>query len=410
MTTPEPTPGSPTTPRLGPRPLAMHLMMAHAVWLSSIVALPLLRSGSTSWKLIGPLDALRDDLEKAPADALCRAIADEVRRRSGRMLDGIEVYRRHDYRRSLGDPRILWREHETRLVDYGPPDGRPILFVPSLVNRGYILDLSPRRSLLRWLAEHGMRPLLVDWGRPGTLARRYTLTDYIAGRLDRALNAALTIVGGPIPAAGYCMGGTLLAALAQRRAEDLSALVMLATPWDFHAEDADRVHRQATAVAAMLAWVEQWGELPVDALQALFSSLDPLLVAKKFAKFAGLDPASDKAEAFVALEDWLNDGVPLAGPVAKECLAGWYGDNTPARGHWQIAGEPVDPACLHQPSLHLIPSQDRIVPPASARALAAAMPNAEVLQPPLGHIGMMVGGGAERHVWRPLADWLAAQA
>ena len=201
----------------------------------------------------------------------------------------------------------------------------------------------------------------------------------------------------------------MLAALAQRRPNELSALVMLATPWDFHAEDADRVQRQAAAVATMLAWAEQWGELPVDALQALFASLDPLLVAKKFAKFAGLDPASHKAESFVALEDWLNDGVPLAGPVAKECLTGWYGDNTPARGRWQIAGEPVDPARLPQPSLHLIPSQDRIVPPASARALASAMPNAEVMQPPLGHIGMMVGGGAERYVWQPLADWLAAQ-
>jgi polyhydroxyalkanoate synthase len=62
----------------------------------------------------------------------------------------------------------------------------------------------------------------------------------------------------------------------------------------------------------------------------------------------------------------------------------------------------------------MIPAQDRIVPPASAQALAKALsdavPGTETLVPRLGHIGMMVSGGAEAQVWRPLADWLAARA
>lgn len=66
----------------------------------------------------------------------------------------------------------------------------------------------------------------------------------------------------------------------------------------------------------------------------------------------------------------------------------------------------VDPGRIACPSLHLIPSRDRIVPPPSSQALAAATPGADVLQPPLGHIGMMVGSAAPVDVWVPIADWL----
>ena len=119
---------------------------------------------------------------------------------------------------------------------------------------------------------------------------------------------------------------------------------------------------------------------------------------------------SDEAEAFVALEDWLNDGVALAAPVARECLLGWYGDNTPARGVWRVAGEAIDPTRIELPTLVAIPESDRIVPPQSAQALARAIPGAEVLEPASGHIGMVVGRRAEKGLWRPLGDWLVAHA
>jgi polyhydroxyalkanoate synthase len=271
---------------------------------------------------------------------------------------------------------------------------------------------------LRWLAGQGLRPLLVDWDRPGPEERRFTLTDYIAGRLEAALDAVRAETGaetGTRPAViGYCMGGLLALALALRRQDDVSGLALLATPWDFHAGAGADAGAQAALVAAALPGLaplmEARGELPVDIIQGLFAGLDPQLVLRKFLAFAGLDPDSPKAAAFVALEDWLNDGVALSAPVARECLGGWYGENAPARGAWRVAGQVVDPRRLARPSLCMIPAQDRIVPPASARALAQALPGTETLTPRLGHIGMVVSAGAETQVWRPLADWLAARA
>ena len=148
------------------------------------------------------------------------------------------------------------------------------------------------------------------------------------------------------------------------------------------------------------------GMMPTDMVQSYFALLDPLSVLKKFNAFGRLDPAGEKAGRFVALEDWLNDGVPLTAPVALECLMGWYGANETAQGLWRVAGQPVDPGKIDLPTLALVPGQDRIVPPASALPLAQAIPGCEIRQPALGHIGMVVAGGAPKQLWEPLAEWL----
>jgi len=401
--------------RLGPRPLPLHLMTAAWTCLTSFGALPLLKHGSLPWKpeLQADAAALMAELARVEPARFAGALNDEVRRLLDQLAAGIQAYRRHPYRRSLGTPPAIWSEGTTRLVDYGADgaDGLPILVVPSLINRAYVLDLSQRRSLLRWLAERGFRPFLVDWDRPGDVERGFSLSDYIAGRLETALDAVLARTGRRPAVLGYCMGGLLATALAQRRQHDLSGLVLLATPWDFHAGARFRFNQIMPLMApGLAASLEVWRELPTDILQTLFFSLDPYLVIRKFRQFAQMDPASPKAEAFVALEDWLNDGIPLAGPVARECLIGWYGDNLPERRLWRIAGRPVDPEQIALPTLMLVPSRDRIVPPASAAALLPAIPGAIAISPPLGHIGMVVAEAAPQHAWRPVAEFLDSAA
>jgi polyhydroxyalkanoate synthase subunit PhaC len=143
----------------------------------------------------------------------------------------------------------------------------------------------------------------------------------------------------------------------------------------------------------------------------LFWSLDPWLAVKKFGRFLAMDQASDTARDFVLLEDWLNEGAPLAGPVARECLVGWYGENVPGRGAWVVGGRKIVPKKIKTPSLVMIPSGDRIVPPASAIALVdpkRGLKNATRIDLPLGHIGMVVSGRARELCWTPLIDWLTA--
>ncbi|MFL5281766.1 MAG: hypothetical protein ACJ8AW_12435, partial [Rhodopila sp.] len=146
--------------------------------------------------------------------------------------------------------------------------------------------------------------------------------------------------------------------------------------------------------------------LSVDLLQTLFALLDPWGVADKYRAFARMPQDSERARLFVALEDWVNDGVPLAAEVARSCLRAWYGENAPALGRWRIAGLAVEPRAITAPTFVAIPGRDRIVPPESALPLAKLIPGAVLHQPAAGHIGMAAGARAEAALWRPLLAWL----
>ena len=393
-------------PRQGPRPLSLHMALAMWAWTGSLSALPLAQRGLLRWMPTLSADAARliPALEAADPQTLAHAVAAEATDRAAVLTQAIEAYRSHPYRRDVVDPEPLARFGAAALRDYGGT-GAPTLFVPSLVNRAYILDLSRRRSLLRWLGGAGTHPYLLDWGDPGAAEKAFSVGDYVAGPLQAALAALCDRHGGPVHLVGYCMGGNLALAAALLYPHHVRTLALLATPWDFHAERGSAAWLLEPG-GAIDQTVAALGELPVDLLQAFFASFDPLLAARKFRAFAAMPPDSAAAEDFVALEDWLNDGVPLAGPVARECFVRWYGDNEPGTGRWTVAGTRIDPARLACPAFVVLPGDDRIVPPRSASALAAALPSPRVHAPAAGHVGMVVGGAAGAALWAPLQDWL----
>src|SRR5262245_58008473 len=329
-------------PRMGPRPLPLHLGTALMTWASSESAWQLWKSGSPASKqnsATPELAGLLKEIAARGADRFEAALHREIGRRMDRLAEGVLAYRRHPFHRSLENPPAAWSEGNTRLLDYGAThrgararSARAVLVVPSLINRWEVLDLTAEKSLLRAMAAQGLRPYLVDWGTPDADERRFDSTAYVA-RLERAL-AFITRRARRAPAVmGYCMGGTLTVALAALQPRRVAGLALLAAPWDFHADRTG--HAFLLSAGPMLARVaDQVGELPVDVLQTLFWSLDPWLAVKKFGRFLGMDQQGSSAREFVLLEDWLNEGAPLAGPVARECLVGWYGDNTPATGRW----------------------------------------------------------------------------
>jgi poly(3-hydroxyalkanoate) synthetase len=347
--------------------------------------------------------------EAAP-NAAVEAVAAAATERLGAFFAGLDRYRRHAFRRDPPRAALAWQRGDTRLWDYAPGGGAPALFVPSLVNRGYVLDLLPGRSLLEFAVAQGVRPFLVDWGEMAA-ERDFDLTGFVAERLEPALAHVAALAAAPeVPVVGYCMGGNLALALALQQPQRVRRLSLLATPWDFHAERPSQAKALADTMAPLLPRFRAAGALPVDVLQTLFVALDPLLGVRKLRRFARLAPGSAEERDFVALEDWLNDGAPLPIRVAEECIAGWYGENTPGRGVWRIAGAPIRPERYDGAAQIIVPDADRIVPPAGALALAAAMPGAELRRAASGHIGMMTGRKAETDTWRPVAEFLRRTA
>lgn len=404
---------TPITPRAhqGPRPLALHIATMTAFSMSSIAALPNLKNASSFWSdaCREKAGALADAVAAAGERDFIAAVERECRERHHLFAEGVRRYRA--FERPYREPQysIAWQAGTTVLRDYGAAgsEAPAVMIVPSLVNRADVLDLGCGRSFTEALSARGFRPLLVDWDAPGPAERPFDLTDYITKRLEPALAAAIDINGGrPVAVAGYCMGGDLALALAARQPSRIAGLALLATPWDFHAGDKLQTDMLAASLPALEFAIDTLGELPVDVLQAMFTGLDPWMTPAKFIRFAKLDRTSPAAHLFVALEDWLNDGVPLVGGVARECLRGWYVDNTTAEEKWEIAGEPVRPGNIGVPTIAFVPGNDHIVPPASAGALAEAIPGCDARSVSAGHIGMVTGSRANELLIEPLSAWL----
>ena len=403
-----------TTPRLGPRPLALHLGLATTTVASSLASLPLRHQEETS-----SLPQLPDSFDSAlnaaatNGDAeMLQTLADQGSGLVQDMIDGIRLYHLHPYRRVSRDRPVIWQAGSTVILD-GAPDAPvtapTVLLVPSLVNRAYVLDLMPGRSLVDYLAECGIRPLVLDWQAPGMQEREFDVSDYVTQRICPAIEfVAKTYPKTPLHLAGYCMGGTLAVAAAFRQPGEIRSFIAIASPWDFHAE----IGGQAKI---LLGQREMWanilagfGELPVDLLQTLFASLDPNLGLRKFSKFAKMDMSSEQAQEFVAIEDWLNDGYPLVKGVAADVFNKWYDQNEPEIGSWMVDGSIVRPQDIRVPSLIAVPRTDKIVPRPSALALASVLPSATVITPPSGHVGMMTGRQAKDGLWRHMGEWILA--
>lgn len=303
------------------------------------------------------------------------------------------------YQATLRSPRppampVAARSGRVTLTDFGG-GGAPVVFVPSLINPPHVLDLAEDNSLLRWLATQGMRPLLVDWGWPEPGERDLG----IAGHVETLLLPLLRNLGEPVSLVGYCLGGTMALAAAARL--PVRSLTLIAAPWHF-----DGFSRHARADIAAL-WTqarpaaELLGAVPMEILQAGFWRLDPAKTIRKFEDFGALPEGDPRATAFIALEDWANDGPPLTLASGRDLLANLFGANVTGRGEWIVDGRAVDPAALACPVFDIASTRDRIVPAASAARIG------DRLELDLGHVGMIVGGKGRAALWQPLARWLS---
>ncbi|MBE7635697.1 alpha/beta fold hydrolase [Sneathiella sp. P13V-1] len=399
--------------RIGPRPMGLHLGLGSLTVTSSVAALPLAQIGNFPWlpELEEEADALSAKLQQFTLPELMLAVGKMGQSRLSGMLTGIQKYHRHPYRRKISDHKIIWKQQGCCLQEFADKKlslGAPLVFlVPSLVNRSYILDLKENRSFAAFLQSKGFRAVLLDWGVPEGDVASFSLADYFNNILFPAFEFLKSAYPeSPKHLLGYCMGGTMSVAVAERYQSDLTSFMAVAAPWDFHAGLGEVGKTMFSATQQWQQVIATFGNLPVDILQTFFTALDPNLCMKKFNMFNQMDMSSERAEDFVALEDWLNDGVPLAGKVAMECLGSWYGDNAPHKGEWILGDNPVCPQNITIPSMIAVPKSDKIVPPQSALSLAEQLENATIVTPPSGHVGMMAGARACSGLWSNVTEWI----
>ena len=399
--------------RRGPHPLALHVASATQNWTGAATALPLFHLGGLQIhpELKEQSDNLRRKIAGCDLEQLQFLVLKKAQTRLSETLAGLRAYQDHTYVRDMPAVPVFHQIGTTKLLDYGaglPGDSPITIAVPSLVNPAYILDLRKDHSLMRFLGQQNIHPYLLDWTAPGTKEKDFGLEDYILKRLIPLIRAVHQHHGRKIHLLGYCMGGNLSLAAARILQDEhiLESLTLIATPWDFHADQPAHLAALTTQFLKMDSLSQSEQTVTLNIMQLFFFSLDPTLSDRKFRRFAALDPASSNARDFVAIEDWANDGSPLAPGVARDCLSHWYLDNLPDKNRWSIGGKLINPAHLNLPGHIITPTSDRIVPAASAKALQGKLPRYHHTTIPGGHVSMIAGKDAKTILWPKLASYL----
>jgi polyhydroxyalkanoate synthase len=282
----------------------------------------------------------------------------------------------------------------------------PILLVPSLINRWYVLDLRPGASLVEALVGAGFDVWLLDWGIPEA-EDRYLDWDAVLRRLGRAVRRVLREAGRPrLSLLGYCMGGTLTAIHAAQHPDALDALVTLAAPIDF--AEGGMLRRMVDPRWFDAGAIADAGNVAPSQMQAGFVALRPTLEAAKLAQLPELAIDPEARDAFLALEAWAGDNIPFPAEAYRRYIGELYQGNQLVAGTHRANGAAVSLGAIRCPVLAITASRDAICPPAAAAALLRHVGSQEtaVLEVPGGHVGAVVGRRAAAEMYPALIRWL----
>jgi polyhydroxyalkanoate synthase len=307
----------------------------------------------------------------------------------------------------------VYREDKLTLYRYRPLAESaglpPVLIVYALVNRPYMMDLQPDRSLIRRLLERGIDVYLIDWGYPDGADRYTNLDDYINGYLHRCLGEVLRAHSIPSTTLlGVCQGGTFSLCYAALHPERVRNLITMVTPVDFQTPDnLLACWARGLDVDALVA---AHGVVPGDVLNAAYVSLLPFrLLQQKYVNL--LDSGGDQAqmENFMRMEKWIFDSPAQAGAAFAQFTRWFFQENRLLRGTLEIGGRRVDLKRITQPVLNIYGKQDHLVPPAASTALEPLVGSSDyaALGLDVGHIGMYVSGRSQRELPEAIAYWLS---
>lgn len=343
--------------------------------------------------------------------------ADASTARLGHMLSGIEKWRNHPYQRQSCKRPVIWEGHGATLKDFATGKSGPrILVMPSLINKANILDLTPDTTFLGYLAENGLRPALIDWGNAAQDPQINSIDDYMEKIIMPAFEHLASESNDPPNVLGYCIGGTLAIGLASQRPSEIAKLALIGAPWNFQdlkgVSLALKTYAERTGLMTLRHKLDSlghvFGAVPASLFQHLFAILSPMQALQKFARFDQIDQRSNAAEIFVAVEDWLAEGVPVSVEAAKTILVDWYIENKTASGDWNLLGTPVEPKHLTCKTMIIAGRKDHIVPPALSKPLLSEVQNASFCDVDMGHVGMVLGRNSKKFVGKPLIKFFSS--
>lgn len=265
--------------------------------------------------------------------------------------------------------KVIHRNAMMELIQYSPQTQKvksvPLLIIPPWINKYYILDLSPKNSLVAWLVQQGITVFMISWVNPNTAHRDNSLEDYLTfGPLEAIKVIQQQCKVPQVNTLGFCIGGTLQAMLlAYLKAKNhawVKAATYLATMIDFSDPGDMSVFIDEQQLQTLEAKMDKKGYLDGRTMAFTFNSLR----------------ANDLVWSF-----FVNNYIRGKSPVPFDILY-WNADctNMPAKMHmqylrWmylnndlikankiQIGHTPIDVSTIDIPSFFVSSEKDHIAP------------------------------------------------
>lgn len=248
----------------------------------------------------------------------------------------------------------------------------PVVVVPSLINRPYIMDLLPGHSLLGSMVSAGLDVFLVDWGTPDASVGHYGFADYTAKFLRRAVRIVKRLRGvGKVSLVGQCIGGLIAALYAAHPvlSRDVDRLALLTTPLDFKDSGllSSWTKKEHFDIDKITGAFE--GVVPADFLHNSFPFLDSKKTLGKYRTLLENQKIPDFKRIWQALDIWANDNVPFALQAFRELIRSFYQENAFLEGRFVVDGTPVAVSDIAAPTLALAAAEDHVFTEPAAAAI-----------------------------------------